>query len=56
MSNENHKADQIAYRVFAKLSLVATEARDTVESKPSAKVDKWVCHSIYFTKDAQPVL
>ena len=42
MSNETHKADQIAHRLYSKLSLVVNHARATVEPSPTAKVDKWV--------------
>jgi len=42
MSNEAHKADQIAYRYYTKLALVVHAARATTEPNPQAKVDKWV--------------
>jgi len=42
MSNEAHKADQIAYRYYTKLALVVHAARATAEANPQAKVDKWV--------------
>lgn len=42
MSNEAHKADQIAYRYYTKLALVVHAARATAEPNPQAKVDKWV--------------
>ncbi|KAI1798162.1 autophagy-related protein 13-domain-containing protein [Ganoderma leucocontextum] len=41
MSNETQKADQIAHRLYSKLSLVVNHARATVEPSPTAKVDKW---------------
>ncbi|KAH9965322.1 autophagy-related protein 13-domain-containing protein [Russula dissimulans] len=41
MSNEAHKADQIAYRYYTKLTSVVHAARATVEPNPQAKVDKW---------------
>ena len=42
MSNEAHKADQIAYRYYTKLVSVVHAARTTAESNPQARVDKWV--------------
>jgi len=42
MSNEAHKADQIAYRYYNKLASVVHAARATTEPNPQAKVDKWV--------------
>ena len=46
MSNDIQKADQIAYRLFTKLTLVVNQARSTLDPPPSAraqtKVDKWV--------------
>ncbi len=44
MSNEAHKADQIAYRYYTKLLSVVHSARATAEPNPLAKVDKWVRH------------
>ncbi|KAI9441306.1 autophagy-related protein 13-domain-containing protein [Lactarius indigo] len=41
MSNEAHKADQIAYRYYTKLVSVVHSARATAEPNPLAKVDKW---------------
>ena len=42
MSNEAHKADQIAFRYYNKLASVVHAARATTEPNPQAKVDKWV--------------
>lgn len=53
MSNDIQKADQIAYHLFTKLTLVVNQARATAEStssnssgggssRPQVKVDKWV--------------
>ena len=42
MSNETQRADQIAHRLYSKLSLVVNHARATLEPPPTAKVDKWV--------------
>ncbi|SRR5258708_415550 len=42
MSNEAHRADQIAYRYYSKLASVVHAARATTEPNPQAKVDKWV--------------
>lgn len=41
MSNEAHKADQIAYRYYTKLVSTVHSARATAEPNPLAKVDKW---------------
>ena len=46
MSNEAHKADQIAYRYYTKLVSVVHSARATTEPNPQAKVDKWVRHCL----------
>lgn len=55
MSNDIQKADQIAYRLFTKLTLVVNQARSTAESattgaatnRPQPRVDKWVrLHSL----------
>ena len=43
MSNDTQKADQIAHRLYTKLTLVVNHARATAEPGPQAKVDKWVC-------------
>jgi len=54
MSNVIQKADQIAYRVFTKLTLLVNQARSTYDppvllpsgsgsGSGSRKVDKWVC-------------
>ncbi|KAI0084627.1 autophagy-related protein 13-domain-containing protein [Irpex rosettiformis] len=41
MSNDTQKADQIAHRLYTKLTLVVNHARATAEPGPQAKVDKW---------------
>ncbi|KAI0277042.1 autophagy-related protein 13-domain-containing protein [Russula aff. rugulosa BPL654] len=41
MSNEAHKADQIAFRYYNKLASVVHASRATTEPNPQAKVDKW---------------
>ncbi|KIK17276.1 hypothetical protein PISMIDRAFT_685393 [Pisolithus microcarpus 441] len=41
MSNDIQKADQIAYRFYAKLCLVVHNARSTADQRTPAKVDKW---------------
>ncbi|KAI0746825.1 autophagy-related protein 13-domain-containing protein [Daedaleopsis nitida] len=41
MSNETQKADQIAHRLYSKLSLVVNHARATHGPPHNAKVDKW---------------
>jgi hypothetical protein len=47
MSNEAHKADQIAFRYYNKLASVVHAARATTEPNPQAKVDKWVRRRSY---------
>jgi autophagy-related protein 13 len=49
MSNEAHKADQIAYRYYTKLVSVVHAARTTADPNPQAKVDKWVRNHPYRT-------
>ncbi|KAI5985857.1 autophagy-related protein 13-domain-containing protein [Pisolithus albus] len=41
MSNDIQKADQIAYRFYAKLCLVVHNARSTTDQRTPTKVDKW---------------
>ncbi|KAI0088973.1 autophagy-related protein 13 [Irpex rosettiformis] len=41
MSNDTQKADQIAHRLYTKLTLVVNHARVTAEPGPQTKVDKW---------------
>ncbi|KAF8148027.1 autophagy-related protein 13 [Crassisporium funariophilum] len=41
MSNETHKADQIAFHFYTKLFYTVNHARATDESTTSSRVDKW---------------
>jgi phage tail protein X len=50
MSNEAHKADQIAYRYYTKLVSTVHSARATAEPNPLAKVDKWVRHCLFVNR------
>jgi len=57
MSNDTHKADQIAFHFYTKLFYVLNEARATSEPRTQPKVDKWVrafvlCYSVLCSKPA----
>ncbi|KAF8964482.1 autophagy-related protein 13 [Flammula alnicola] len=57
MSNDIHKADQIAFHFYTKLFYAVNHARATEESKSSSRVDKWfnleTPDSDLFTKEAR---
>lgn len=40
-SNETQKVDQIAHRLYTKLTIVVNHARATIEAPSLARVDKW---------------
>jgi hypothetical protein len=42
MSNDNQKADQIAFHFYTKLFYIVNHARATAEPRLQPKVDKWV--------------
>ncbi|KAF8900759.1 autophagy-related protein 13-domain-containing protein [Gymnopilus junonius] len=57
MSNDTHKADQIAFHFYTKLFYTVNHARATEDSASSSRVDKWfnleTPDSDLFTKEAR---
>lgn len=51
MSNDTHKADQIAFHFYSKLFYAVNHARATEESNANNKVDKWVRQMLKLTDD-----